>query len=143
MQLDDLDFAHDLVLLSHMQQQMQEKTTNVAAAAAVVGLNIHKGKSKILQYNTACTNKITLDGEDLEDVKTFIYLYSTDEHGRSDAGVKVQSSISTVEEHLELKTIGNQHQGQNFQYKCQNSSTVWDGNLENIKSHHPEDTSVY
>ncbi|VDP81753.1 unnamed protein product, partial [Schistosoma curassoni] len=34
MQLDDLDFADDLALLSQTQQQMQEKTTNVAAASA-------------------------------------------------------------------------------------------------------------
>ncbi|VDO71891.1 unnamed protein product [Schistosoma margrebowiei] len=46
MQLDDLDFAHDLALLSHTQQQMQEKTTSVVAVSAVVNLNIHKGKSK-------------------------------------------------------------------------------------------------
>ncbi|VDO88528.1 unnamed protein product [Schistosoma curassoni] len=69
MQLDDLDFADDLVLLSHMQQQMQERTTSVAAASA--GRNIHKGKSKILRHNTACNNRITLDEEALEDVKTF------------------------------------------------------------------------
>ncbi|VDP38994.1 unnamed protein product [Schistosoma margrebowiei] len=48
MQLDDLDFADDLALLSQTQQQMQEKTTSVAAASAAVGLNIHKGKSKVL-----------------------------------------------------------------------------------------------
>ncbi|VDP31902.1 unnamed protein product [Schistosoma curassoni] len=60
MQLDDLDIADDLELLSQSQQQMQEKKTSVAAA---VGLNIHKGKSKILRYNTACTNPVTLDGE--------------------------------------------------------------------------------
>ncbi|VDP37860.1 unnamed protein product [Schistosoma margrebowiei] len=48
MQLYDLDFADDLTLLSQTQQQMQEKTTNVTAASAAVGLNIHKGKSKIL-----------------------------------------------------------------------------------------------
>ncbi|VDP72446.1 unnamed protein product [Schistosoma curassoni] len=35
----------------------------------------------------------------------------------------------------------NQHQRQNFQYKCQDSSTVWGGNLENYESHHPEDTT--
>ncbi|VDP18586.1 unnamed protein product [Schistosoma margrebowiei] len=52
MQLDDLDFADDLSLLSQTQQQMQEKTTSVAAASAAVGLNIHKGKSKVLRYNT-------------------------------------------------------------------------------------------
>ncbi|VDP71746.1 unnamed protein product [Schistosoma curassoni] len=74
MQLDNLDFEDDLALLSHTQQQMQEKTTSVAAASTAVGLNIHKGKSKILQYNTACTNRITIDGEDMEDMKTFTYL---------------------------------------------------------------------
>ncbi|VDP35841.1 unnamed protein product [Schistosoma mattheei] len=41
---------------------------------------------------------------------------------------------------MELKATVNQHQGQNFQYKCQNCSTVWSGNLENYESHHPEDT---
>ncbi|VDP55115.1 unnamed protein product [Schistosoma margrebowiei] len=45
MQLDGLDFADDLSLLSQTQQQMQEKTTNVAEASAEVGLNIHKVKS--------------------------------------------------------------------------------------------------
>ncbi|VDO96904.1 unnamed protein product [Schistosoma curassoni] len=46
MQLDDLDFADNLVLLSHTQQQMQEKTTSVAAVSAEIGLNIHKGKAR-------------------------------------------------------------------------------------------------
>ncbi|VDP40623.1 unnamed protein product [Schistosoma mattheei] len=73
MQLDDLDFADDLALLSQTQQQMQEKTTNVAA----VGLNIHKGKNRILRCITACTNPITIDGEDLEDVKN---LYISEQH---------------------------------------------------------------
>ncbi|VDP51106.1 unnamed protein product [Schistosoma mattheei] len=76
MQLDDLDFADDLALLSQTQQQMQDKTNSVAASAAV-GLNIHKGKNKSLRCNTACTNPITIDGEDLEDVKTFTYLASS------------------------------------------------------------------
>ncbi|VDP38488.1 unnamed protein product [Schistosoma margrebowiei] len=48
MQLDDLDFADDLALLFQTQQQMQEKTNSVAAASAAVGLNTHKGKSRIL-----------------------------------------------------------------------------------------------
>ncbi|VDP30132.1 unnamed protein product [Schistosoma curassoni] len=106
MQLDDLDFADDLALLSQTQQQMQEKTTSVAAASTAVGLNIHKRENKILRYNTACTNQITLIEEALEDVKTFTYLGRIiDEYGGSDATV-------------------NQHQGQHFQYKCQNSSSV-------------------
>ncbi|VDP53186.1 unnamed protein product [Schistosoma mattheei] len=56
-----------MALLSHTQKQMQEKTTTVAAASAV-GLNIHEEKSKILRYDTACNNRITLHGEALKDV---------------------------------------------------------------------------
>ncbi|VDO22422.1 unnamed protein product [Schistosoma margrebowiei] len=82
MQLDGLDFADYLALLSHTQQQMQKKTTSVAGASAAVGLSIHKGKIKILRYNIACINPIKIDGEDVEDVQTFTYLGSIiDEHG--------------------------------------------------------------
>ncbi|VDO59499.1 unnamed protein product [Schistosoma margrebowiei] len=66
-QLDDLDFIEDLDLLSHTHEQMQMKTTRVAAAAvsASVGLNIHKGKTKVLKHNTENTNPITFDGKTL------------------------------------------------------------------------------
>ncbi|VDP28536.1 unnamed protein product [Schistosoma curassoni] len=110
MQLDDLDLADDLALLSYTQQQMQEKRTSVAAASATVGLNMHKGKSKILGHNTACTNPITIDGEDLEDVKIFTYLGSlTDEHGGSDADVKARIGKSRAA-YLQLKDIWNSKQ---------------------------------
>ncbi|VDO76429.1 unnamed protein product [Schistosoma margrebowiei] len=98
MQLDDLDFTDDLVLLSHTQQQMQEKTTSVAITAVAVGLNIHKGKS---------SNRITLDGKDLKDVKTFTYLGSTiDEHGESGAQVKTRIGKERLA-YLQLKNIWN------------------------------------
>ncbi|VDP65259.1 unnamed protein product [Schistosoma curassoni] len=100
-QLDDLDFADDLAPLSQSQQQMQKKTTSVAAA----GLNIHKGESKILQYNTACNNEIAIDEEDLEDVKTFTYSGSIiDEHGGSDADVKARIGKARAA-YLQLKNI--------------------------------------
>ncbi|VDO67201.1 unnamed protein product [Schistosoma curassoni] len=129
---------------------MQEKTTIVAAASAAVGLNIHKEKRKILRYNTECTNPITIEREDLEDVKTFTYLSSiNDKHGGSDADVKAQIGKARAA-YLQLKNIwnskqlsANQHLGQDFQYKCQDSSTVCGGNLENYESHHPENTGVY
>ncbi|VDP63928.1 unnamed protein product [Schistosoma mattheei] len=105
MQLDDLVFADDLALLSQAQQQMQEKTTSVAAASAAVGLDIHKGESKILRYNTECTNPIKIDGDDLGDVKTFTYLGSIiDEQGRSDADVKARIGKATAA-YLQLRNI--------------------------------------
>ena len=45
-QLEDLDFAEDVALLSHSHQQMQEKTSELAAISSRVALNVHKGKTK-------------------------------------------------------------------------------------------------
>ncbi|VDP79871.1 unnamed protein product [Schistosoma mattheei] len=105
MQLDDLDFADDLGLLSQTQQKMQEKTTSIAAASAAVDFNIHKGKSKVLRYNTACTNPITIDREDLDNVKTLVYLGGIiDEHGGSDADVKARI-VRARAAYLQLKNI--------------------------------------
>ncbi|VDO86398.1 unnamed protein product [Schistosoma curassoni] len=70
-QLDNLDFADDLALLPNTHEQMQIKTTSVAAASASVGLNIHKGKKKVLKCNTENTNSITFDEETLEDEESF------------------------------------------------------------------------
>ncbi|VDO86632.1 unnamed protein product [Schistosoma margrebowiei] len=89
MQLDDLDFADDIALLSHTHQQIQFKTANVADAFALVGFNMHMGESKILKYNVKDINPTTFVGETLEDVISFTYLSNSiiDEQGRSDADV--------------------------------------------------------
>ncbi|VDO60847.1 unnamed protein product [Schistosoma margrebowiei] len=73
-QLNHFDFTDDLALLSHTDEQIQIKTASVAAVFALVGLKIHKGKTKALKYNTENSNPITLDGETLEDVESFTYL---------------------------------------------------------------------
>ncbi|VDP28338.1 unnamed protein product [Schistosoma margrebowiei] len=105
MQLDDLDFSDDLAPLSDTQQQIM-KTTSVA----IVGLNIHKRKDKILRYNIECNNRITIDGEDLEDVKTFTYLGSIiDEQGGSDTDVKAWIGKARAA-YLKLKNIWNSKQ---------------------------------
>ncbi|VDP51538.1 unnamed protein product [Schistosoma margrebowiei] len=72
-----------------------------------------------------------------------------DEQGGSDADVKARIGKARAA-YLQLRNIWNlkqlyvnQHHGQDFQYKCQNSSTVWSGNLETYESHHPENTGVY
>ncbi|VDO73559.1 unnamed protein product [Schistosoma margrebowiei] len=90
-QLDDLDFADDLALLSHTHEQMQIKTSSVAAVSASVGLSIHKRKTKVLKFKTKNSNPITLDDKTLEDVKSFTYLGSIiGEQGGSDADVKAR-----------------------------------------------------
>ena len=91
-QLDDLDFADDLALLSHTQQQMQDKTNTIATNSARLGLSIHRGKSKILRVNAADTSPINLEGEALEEVEEFTYLGSiVDKQGGTDADVRVRT----------------------------------------------------
>ncbi|VDP34964.1 unnamed protein product [Schistosoma curassoni] len=125
-----------------------DKTTSVATASTAVGLNIHKGKSKVLPYNTECTNPITIDGEDLEDVKTFTYLGSMiDKHGGSDADVKARIGKARAV-YLQPKNIWKSIQlSTDIKVRIFNTnaktSTVREGNLEKYESNHPQDTSIY
>ena len=90
-QLDDLDFADDLALLSHNRQQMQEKTTELASASLQVGLKIHTGKTKILKVNNRSNEPITLWNNPLEEVEAFTYLGSiVDKQGGTAADVKTR-----------------------------------------------------
>ena len=75
-QLEDLDFADYIALLSHTQQQMQAKTDRMAEAAGSVGLRINKGKSKILKINANNLDPITFENEPFEKVTNFTYLRS-------------------------------------------------------------------
>ncbi|VDP35524.1 unnamed protein product [Schistosoma mattheei] len=79
-----------------------QKTTSVAAP---VGLNTHKAKSRILRCDTTCENPITLDGEDLEDVKTFTYLDNIiGEQGGPDADVEARIGKARAA-YLQLENI--------------------------------------
>ena len=90
-QLDDLDFADDLALLSHTQQQIQDKTNILAKTSASLGLNIHRGKTKLLKVNTGNTPAVTLNDEALEEVDNFTYLGSiVDKQGGTDADVRTR-----------------------------------------------------
>ena len=90
-QLEDLDFADDIALLSHNHEQIQEKTTRLRKNSSQVGLKIHPEKTKLIKVNTLNTAPVSLDGKDLEEVEEFTY------HGRiigrlggTDAGVKAR-----------------------------------------------------
>ena len=76
LQLDDLDFADDLALLSHTHRQMQEKANSVKDSSAQIGLHINRGKTKILRINTTIIEPVQLDEDLLEEVNSFTYLGS-------------------------------------------------------------------
>ena len=56
-QLDDLDFAGDLALLSHSHQQKQAGNNTVSTQ---LGLNINISKTEIMKASTKNNNPITL-----------------------------------------------------------------------------------
>ena len=106
-QLDDLDFADDLALLSHTHQQMQAKTNKIAAISSQVGLNINRKKTKVLRSNTHHSESVQLGTEPLEDIETFTYLGSmVDQKGGTDADVKARIGKARAA-FLQLRNIWN------------------------------------
>ena len=79
-QLDDLDFADDIALVSHNHSQMQDKTSTVNQLSGSIGLCIHPGESKMLKIKTEDIQAITVGGKPLEVVENFTYLGSVIDH---------------------------------------------------------------
>nr|KAG5688912.1 hypothetical protein BaRGS_009753 [Batillaria attramentaria] len=69
-QLDDLDFADDLVLLSHSHSQMQDKTTCLEARSAGTGLKINRKKTELMKINTTANTPVTVGGEPIREVES-------------------------------------------------------------------------
>ena len=87
-QLDDLDFADDLALLSHNHTQMQDKTTRLAETSAGTGLKINKRKTELMKINTTARAPVTVGGEPIREVESFVYLGSVvDKQGGTDRDV--------------------------------------------------------
>ena len=62
-QLDDLDVADDLALLSHNHSQMQDKTTLLETTSAETGLKINRKKTELMKMNTTANAPVTVGGE--------------------------------------------------------------------------------
>jgi Reverse transcriptase (RNA-dependent DNA polymerase)/Domain of unknown function (DUF6451) len=72
--LEDLDFADDVVLMSHRLKDMQDKANDLVKEAAKVGLKINIAKTKELRINNNTTEPIYVNGEEIERVADFTYL---------------------------------------------------------------------
>ena len=75
-QLDDLDYADDIALLSHSGAQMQNKTTILEERSRRAGLVINTAKTKVLKINSGSNRKIRVNDADIEEVDSFTYLGS-------------------------------------------------------------------
>ncbi|XP_065371415.1 uncharacterized protein LOC135963479 [Calliphora vicina] len=76
-QLEDLDYADDICLLSHKISNMQAKMDDLERLARNVGLEINIKKTKAMRINNVSTDYIMLQGQPVEYVESFCYLGST------------------------------------------------------------------
>ena len=88
-QLEDLDFADDISLLSHKQQDAQEKLCRVAEEAEKTGLRINIGKTEVMRVNNRQQDPVRLHHEDIKEVDKFVYLGSVvSKDGGADEDIK-------------------------------------------------------
>ena len=93
-QLDDLDFADDLALLSHNHSQMQDKTTLLETTLAGTGLKISRKKTELMKMNTTANTPVTVGGQPIREVESFAYL--VDQQGGTDRDVTARISKARV-----------------------------------------------
>nr|KAG5703440.1 hypothetical protein BaRGS_022489 [Batillaria attramentaria] len=92
-QLEDLDFADDIALLSHKQQDAQEKLNRVAEEAKKTGLKINISKTEVMRVNHKQHDPIQLHQEDIKEVDKFIYLGSVvSKDGGTDEDIKSRTN---------------------------------------------------
>ncbi|KAI0239329.1 hypothetical protein LSAT2_009940 [Lamellibrachia satsuma] len=88
-QLEDLDFADDLALLSETHKHMQQK--NRKASSSQLGLKINVGKTKVMKVNSRSSEPISLESGTVEEVQDFIYLRSNiSTNGGADKDVELR-----------------------------------------------------
>ena len=88
-QLEDLDFADDISLLSHKHQDAQEKLCRVAAEAEKTGLQINIGKTEVMRVNNRKQDPVQLHQENIKEVDKFVYLGSVvSKDGGTDEDIK-------------------------------------------------------
>ena len=113
-QLEDLDFADDISLLSHKQQDAQEKLCRVAEEAEKTGLQIHIGKTEAMRINNKQQDPLQLNQQNIKETEKFVYLGSvvnkdggTDDDIRSRIN-KARHAFNTLRQIWRSKTLSPQ-----------------------------------
>ena len=73
-QLDDLDFADNLALLSQNHRKMQNKTTLLETTSAETGLKINRKRTEQMKMSTTTSTPVSVGGEPIREVESFVYV---------------------------------------------------------------------
>ena len=76
------------MLLTHNHSQVQDKTTLLETTSAGTGLKINMKKTELMKMNTTANAPVTVSGEPITEVESFVYLESVvDQQGGTDQDV--------------------------------------------------------
>ena len=91
-QLDDLNFADELALLSHNHSQMQDNFPgdHISRNRA----QDQRKKTELMKMNTTANTPVTVGGEPISEVESFVYLGSeVDQQGGTDRDVTARAAF--------------------------------------------------
>jgi hypothetical protein len=100
--LSDLDYADDLVFLTHTMQECQEFLDDLERVAKCVGLKINANKTKLMRTISQPTTRrtvqcIKIEGDTIEEVDKFMYLGSViTRDGGTEEDVRNRIQLATV-----------------------------------------------
>ncbi|PVD27210.1 hypothetical protein C0Q70_12364 [Pomacea canaliculata] len=93
-QLEDLDFAEVISLLSYRQQHAQTKLSRLTEEAEKTGLKVNKKKTEAMRINSNQELPIQLQVESILETNCFTYLGSiVVNDGGADDNIKSQTCI--------------------------------------------------
>ena len=122
--LEDLDYADDVNLISDRFADLPEKTDRPVVTAGVVGLKIKPRKTKTLRMNHRCTDCIRIEGEEVDDVESFVYLGSVlDELDGTEADIKRRLALARFA-FIRLPTIWRLRFSQKTKLRILNSNVL-------------------
>jgi len=76
-QLEDLDYANDIVLISSTWTQAQTKLERLGNNSKGTGLKININKMKVFRLNSRRQDPIKINGTNVEGTDSFVYLGAT------------------------------------------------------------------
>ncbi|KAK4328562.1 hypothetical protein Pmani_001038 [Petrolisthes manimaculis] len=67
-------FADDIILIAKSPEEMEAMLTDIHRTSGSVGLSMHLGKTKVMLNDHATRSIISVDGKNIEEVDSYIYL---------------------------------------------------------------------
>ena len=134
--LDDLDYLDYIALLSSSKHHIQRKPEILDTISQSTGLIINSAKTKVIRMNNTNEHTITINGSDIKEVDTFIYLGEivSKEVG---TGTEIRRRLGHAREaYNKLKNMVKQptlkeNQTKDLQVNRHICSVVWVRNFEN------------